>query len=417
VTFVANPVATGVAGRPLIEAIHVRNYRALKDVELKELTPLTVLLGPNGSGKSTLFDVFNFLSETFKIGLRSAWDQRNRGREIRSRGESGPVVIELRYREAPRQPVITYHLSIDERAGAPVVAEEWMRWTRSGGSGRPFKFLDYKDGRGSVISGNDPDNVAERSSVPLRSADLLAVNTLGQLAEHPRVAALREFVMDWYVSYLTIDSTREQPVAGPQEHLNKTGSNLANVIQHLLEQHPGVLTEIFRKLSARVPQVERIQPEIMADGRLLLLLKDRPFKEPILAKFASDGTLKLLAYLVVLNDPSPPRFIGVEEPENFLFPSLLQGLGEECRAASERAQLLVTTHSPLFIEALQPKEVRVLYRGDDGFTRIARASEIEGIPQFIAEGATIGELFAEGRLSPGSGTSHARPAPRTTHAK
>src|SRR5436305_119003 len=57
-----------------VESLRVQNYRSLKDVELKNLTPLTVFLGPNGSGKPTLFDVFAFLSECFSEGLGRAWD-------------------------------------------------------------------------------------------------------------------------------------------------------------------------------------------------------------------------------------------------------------------------------------------------------------------------------------------------------
>ena len=79
-------------------------------------------------------------------------------------------------------------------------------------------------------------------------------------------------------------------------------------------------------------------------------LKDAPFEQPILSRFSSDGTLKMLAYLVVLEDPSPPRFIGIEEPENFLHPRLLAELGEECHRATEHSQLLVTTHSLVFSE-------------------------------------------------------------------
>ena len=84
----------------------------------------------------------------------------------------------------------------------------------------------------------------------------------------------------------------------------------------------------------------------MPDNRLLLQVKDAPFDRPVMAKFASDGTLKMLAYLVVLYDPSPPQLIGIEEPENQLHPRLLAELVEECRGASERTQLMITTHSP-----------------------------------------------------------------------
>src|SRR5437867_2046319 len=92
-----------------IEAIRIQNYRALRDVSLSSLSRLTTLLGPNGSGKSTLFDAFAFLSECFSVGLRRAWDKRGRFKELRSRGADGPIVIEVRYREDPNRPIITYH--------------------------------------------------------------------------------------------------------------------------------------------------------------------------------------------------------------------------------------------------------------------------------------------------------------------
>jgi predicted ATPase len=99
---------------PRIEYLKICNYRAIKDLELKDITPLTVFLGPNGSGKSTIFDVFAFLSECFQFGLRRAWDKRGRFRELRTRGIEDPIVIELKYRERSKSPVITYHLAIDE---------------------------------------------------------------------------------------------------------------------------------------------------------------------------------------------------------------------------------------------------------------------------------------------------------------
>ena len=174
---------------PRIERLKVRNFRALRDVELTHLTPLTVLLGPNGSGKSTVFDVFAFLAECFESGLRRAWDKRGRGRELKSRGGEGPALIEIAYREQPRRSLITYHLEVDERKGRPVVVSEWLRWKR-GRYGAPFRFLDYADGNGRVISGELPDAQDERIEVPLSSPDTLAVNALGQLAENPRVVAL-----------------------------------------------------------------------------------------------------------------------------------------------------------------------------------------------------------------------------------
>lgn len=394
-----------------ITYLRVENFRALRKVEFKDITPLTVLLGPNGSGKSTVFDVFAFLSECFDSGLRRAWDRRGRAKELKSRGATGPVVIEIKYKE-PGYPIITYHLAVDERNGSPVVAEEWLSWRRAT-HGQPFRFLDYKEGRGKAASGDKPDEQDTRIEIPLKSPDLIAVSALGQFAEHPRVAALRDFITGWYVSYFSVDNTRGQPEAGPQERLSRTGDNLANVIQYLGERHPDRLKEIFAALRARVPQIEKVLADAMPDGRLLLSIKDAPFDHPILARFASDGTLKMLAYLVLLYDPSPPPFIGVEEPENFLHPRLLYGLAEECRSSAERGQLLVTTHSPFFLNALRPREVRVLYRAEDGYTQVKIASELPGVVEFMDEGAQLGDLWLEGHFGVGDPlTNQGAPRPR-----
>ena len=383
-----------------IEYLRVQNFRALRDVELKKLTPMTVLLGPNGSGKSTVFDVFAFLAECFESGLRRAWDKRGRARELKTRGADGPLVIEIKYRERPKTPLITYHLSVDESAGAPVVVHESLAWKRKS-HGRPFRFLEYQRGSGQAVSGEVPDEQDERAQIPLSSPDLLAVNALGQFQDHPRVGALRNFIIGWHVSYLSADSARGQPEAGPHERLTKTGDNLANVIQHLAERHPDRLDRVFKTLRRRVPRIERVLAETMPDGRLLLQIKDAPFNNPVLARFASDGTLKMLAYLVLIYDPTPPPFIGIEEPENFLHPRLLPGLAEECRAACQRTQLLVTTHSPFFLNGLRPEEVRALWRDELGCTQTRRIAELPGVREFVEEGAHLGSLWMEGHFRVG----------------
>ena len=388
---------------PRIEYLRVQNYRALKDIELKDLKPLTVLVGPNGSGKSTLFDVFAFLAESFQSGLRRAWDKRGRFKELRTRGEQGNLIFDVKYRERRAEPLITYHLEIGEDAKGPFVSRESLSWRRAS-HGRPFKFLDFgreTPGMGEVITWDMPDEEDTRSEEKLASRELLAVNTLGQLAKHPRVGALRRFIAGWYLSYLSADNTRGVPEAGPQERLSTTGDNLPNVVQYLKEGYEERLNLILKKLSQRVPRLEKVEAEVMPDGRLLLQVKDAPFEKPVMAKFASDGTLKMLAYLTLLFDPDPPPLIGIEEPENQLHPRLLFDLAEECRAASAAAQLMVTTHSPFFVNALRADEVWVLYRNEDGFTQARRAADMSRIGIFMEQGALLGQLWMEGHFEVG----------------
>ena len=142
----------------------------------------------------------------------------------------------------------------------------------------------------------------------------------------------------------------------------------------------------------------------MPNGQLLLQIKDAPFQEPILAKFASDGTLKMLAYLTILYDPSPPQVLGIEEPENHLHPRLLPALAEECRAATASTQLMVTTHSPFFVDGLKPEEVWVLYRDENGFTQAKRTSAMQGVKEFIQNGALLGQLWMEDYFDVGKPT-------------
>ena len=384
-------------GIPRVEYMKVRNFRVLQEVEFRDLTPMTVLLGPNGSGKSSVFDVFAFLAECFEVGLRSAWDRRGRAKELKTRDSRGPIIIEIKYRERPSTRLITYHLEIDEDGGSPVVAHERLAW-RPGRWGRPFHFLDYRNGKGGATGGEAPDVEDERRQTPLKSSDLLAVNALGQLQEHPRVAAFRDFVMGWHVSRLPADNARGQPEAGPQEHLSTMGNNLANVVQYLSAHHSTRLEKIFEILRRRVPRIDRILADAAPDGRLSLQIKDAPFGSPILARFSSDGTLKMLAYMVLLHDPAPPSFIGIGEPENFLHPRLLLELSEEFRAACQHTQLLVATHSPFFVDALRAEEVRVLWRNEAGHTQAQRVADLNRVVAFMKNGAHLGDLWMEGHL-------------------
>lgn len=389
-----------VRDRPQVESLRVVNFRALRDVKLEKLTPLTVLLGPNGSGKSTVFDVFAFLSDCFGEGLRKAWDKRGRFKELRSRGSDGPIIIELQYRESRKAYPTTYHLEIGESKDGPVIEKEWMRCKRKR-PGAPFYSLDYRLGKGWVISGEVPEEKDTRISVKLALPEYLAVNSLGQLADNPRVAALRRFITGWHLPDLSADITRGNPQVGAAEHLSATGANLPNALLWLKDHYPDRLEKILSILRERIPSFQDIIVQVLGDGRLLLFFKDSPFDEPISTNFVSDGTMKFLAYLTMLYDPQPPPLIGIEEPENYLHPKLLYDLAEECNLSSERAQLLVTTHSPFFIDALAPEQVRVLYRDEKGYTCVRRTADMPGIAEFIREGAKLGDLWMEGHFDAG----------------
>ena len=165
-----------------------------------------------------------------------------------------------------------------------------------------------------------------------------------------------------------------------------------------------------------MPRLETVDTELMMDGRRVLKIKDAPFEQPILAKFVSDGTLKLLSYLILFHNRQPPQLIGIEEPENYLHPRLLTGLGDACRIACMTSQFMITTHSPRFVNELYPDEVWIFYRNEQGFTVCKRSSEMQGIEQLLDEGGKLGQLWMEGFFEFGDPLTNAGGPKRGQHA-
>lgn len=400
---------------PHIESLRIKNYRALRDLTLKHLKPLSVFLGANGSGKSTLFDVFAFLAECFTAGLRQAWSKRGGLKELRTRGSEGAIEFEIKYREEPGYPIITYTLSIDEDAEGPFIETETLKWRR-GSQGKHVRFLDFSGGKGSLIPGDTPSEDTEQIHERLDEPSILAVNVFGQSGQYPRVGALRRFITDWHLSYLSTEAIREPTEAVRHNRLSKTGNNLPAVIQNLKERYPERLNKIITILSNWVPHFQTVEVESILDGYFSLKIKESPFEKPILAKFAAEGTLKLLSYLTLFHDRLPPQLIGIEEPESYLHPRLLSGLVGECIEVSAVSQLIVTTHSPRFVNELRAEEVWVLYRDEHGFANCKRTSDMPGINEFLETGGKLGQLWMEGYFESGDPLTNAGMPIGDTHA-
>lgn len=412
---------------PLIEGFRIRNFRTLRDVQLgklwndrnQPLTPMTVVIGQNGVGKSSLFDGFGLLADCLRHGVEEACDMRQRGgfERLRSQGSNGPIEFEVYYREDAHNRPITYELSIDVSKGEnrPYVARERLRQRRKGQStGRPYSFLWLEGGRGVAWKGEyegqqqetmDIEDViqsaknesAENEEVQLDSPRMLGVATLGSLKQHPRIAAFRRFIEGWYLSYFTPDAARSLPLAGPQKHLNMHGDNLGNVVQFMEREHQGRFQRILDQIAKKIPGVRKIDTDRSADGRLLLRFNDRGFEDPFYAQQMSDGTLKVFAYLLMLEDPAPPPFICIEEPENGLYHKLLAALAEEFRAHATGqkggSQVFITTHQPYFVDALRPEEVWILEKQEDGFSTVRRASADPVVVEMVNQELPLGGLW------------------------
>lgn len=399
----------------IIEGFRVQNFRALRDVTLgklsgekagEPLTPFTVVIGKNGSGKSTLFDAFGFVADCLATDVEAACDMKQRGgfERMRSNGVIEPIRFEIYYREAQNERPISYELAIDLDAnGRPFVLSEVLKQRRKGQKyGRPFPFLRLSYGKGTVWAGEDAvegegeeDNAS--TAVELTDPRELGISTLGTLKEHPRIRKFRDFLKGWYLSYFYPDAARSLPTAGPQRHLNVHGDNIGNVVQFMEREHKDRFNSILARIASKIPGIAKIDTKVTDDKRVLLRFNDGAFGDPFFAQQMSDGTLKMFAYLLLLEDPEPPPFICIEEPENGLYHKLLEALAQEFRAHAtgkkNAPQVFVTTHQPYFVDALSPEEVWILEKGLDGYSTIRRASELEVVRNLVAEGLPLGGLW------------------------
>jgi predicted ATPase len=385
-----------------IESITIKNYRLFRDAKLVNIPRLCVLVGANGTGKSTLFDVFSFLKDALSGNVGKALSRRGGYREVASRGFAHePIEITLQFRLdiAGHERLVTYVLKIalDEK-GKPQVEREVLRYKR-GPHGAPFHFLAFSKGKGYAITNeedfSDRDEQLKREEQEL-APDILAIKGLGQFERFKAASAFRAMIEDWHISDFHVSAARPTQEDGFAEHLSTRGDNLSLVASYLFENHPDEFNRVLEAMRRRVPGVSAVDSRQTEDGRLVLRFQDGNFKDPFIANHVSDGTIKMFAYLVLLNDPKPYPLLAVEEPENQLYPTLFPELAEEFRNYAERGgQVFISTHSPDFLNALKLDEIYCL-RKEQGFTAITRASDSENLRALVDAGDLPGYLWKQG---------------------
>ena len=373
-----------------IKSIELRNYRLFRHAKLTDLPTMVTLVGANGSGKSTLFDALSFLKDALKDNVADAVAQRGGFRELVSRGGSGPLSIVVTFRKsgAPR---VSYSIEIANDSGRPIVHKELLgQMDLQKGL---LRLVHASRGKGSALAMSD-DQFAERT-IELEDPSALAIKGLGQFKEFRAASELSELLESWYISDFHIGDARPSAEAGYAEHISARGDNLAQVAHSLYEHHPHRFQRILEVMRARVPGVTSVEAKPTVDGRLVLRFQDGNFRDPFIARYVSDGTIKMFAYLVLLHDPKPHPLLAVEEPENQLYPALLRELAEEFRDYARRGgQVFVSTHSPEFLNGVKLDEIYWLVK-KDGFATVRRASESKLLRDLYAEGDLPGALWKQ----------------------
>jgi len=385
-----------------IVSIKIKNYRLFESIEIKNIPGFCVIVGANGTGKSTLFDIFGFLRDALKNNIRQALQVRGGFDEVITRGKKQEdIEIELKFRmkilETER--LVTYVLIVGQEKKRPVIKREILRYKR-GEYGSPYHFLDFQKGKGYAITNEEnfdqTEEHLEREEQQLESPDILAIKGLGQFQRFKAASAFRSLIENWHVSDFHISDARGSKDALYAEHLSPTGDNLAIVAQYIYQDYPEIFQQILEKMRDRVPGISQVEAKNTADGRLILRFQDQAFKDPFIDRYVSDGTMKMFAYLILLFDPKPHPLLCVEEPENQLYPTLLQELAEEFASYSDRGgQVFISTHSPDFLNAVPLDSIFWLIK-EQGITKIYKATNNPTLKALVEAGDLPGYLWNQG---------------------
>ena len=366
-------------GKRLIEKIRLRNILSFGDKgEEIELQPLNIIIGQNASGKSNLVDVLKLLRSLPQDKGLATFISKNGGVNEwfwKGRHTDNYAEIKIYYKGKPLQ--ISYKIQITED---------------------PF------DSRVSifnetVISEKTGKILIERDT--LNEESFLGFSYRQQKDElvFPRFE-LRHF-FNALVTYTDLQTNRASEIRRPQipdapnDFLEESGSNLALVLNDL-EHRGNEKDKIVENLKKFNPQIKDYSVRILG-GTVQLFIREEGLEKPISAMRLSDGTLRYLCLLAILCHPEPPPLICIEEPETGLHPDILPTIAELMKEASQRTQLIVTTHSDILVSAFSdmPEAVLVCEKDEDG-THFERL-EAERLKVWLEE-YTLGEAWLRGAI-------------------
>lgn len=361
-----------------VESLTSRNFLSFgpEAVEIR-LHSLNLLIGTNGAGKSNLIEAISLMASTpgdlshfFRIGGGSSHFIWKGGRENQS---ASVEILGKKFDESPFRHSLSFAIS---GQSYEVTSESIFEATPSG---RLSNSPSYSMKGATAVARINRKKVLIPTGVVGLSQSAISGFQPFDIDRSFRSLQRTYQRFEFYRARLfnQIDSARKAQNTDSQNgSLDEDGSNLAAVIARLLSDKSGRRT-IDRYMSAFYEGYESLSVQVQA-GTMLIYLHERGLRSPIPATRLSDGTLRWLALLAILADPHPAPLICIEEPETALHPDILVDLAQLLREASERCQLIVTTHSDTLVDAFtKTPECVLVCEKADGATTLKRLDREE----------------------------------------
>ena len=399
------------ASSPKLHNIGLTGFRSLASEQIVLDNP-TFLVGRNGAGKSNLADAFSFIAEAMTAPLPTVFDRRGGYRAVASRNglsrrsqEGLGIAVELRNIGVLEKFQATYGFALQPHGDDGFeVQQEVCTVTREDGSVMGFKRSDTGFVSNPAVDIREP--VEERGEMVLRPAVEHDALALPLVAGHYPFREVHDVLSGLRV--YKIDPLVLQSPQSPDEgrRLLANGSNAASVLKRLGRLFPEELPNVRDLLSAIVPSMIDVGPT-MYGNKLSLEFTQQLNSDhvPFDAADMSDGTLRALGLIAaVFQRPTPPVVV-IEEPELTMHPGAFGAILDLLRHASERMQVVVTTHSPDILDArwIEERHLRLL-EWEEGKTKVSRISDASR--EILAEGVMCaGELLRSNALRAGDPSS------------
>lgn len=375
-----------------INRIKINGFRRLLSVDLP-VRPFMVLIGANGVGKSSMLDAFSLLSASASGNLNSILSQFGGIASILTRGKSETLSF-LVDMEVPGYRPLEYELHLEPKAAGYSIAKEVLSQERIGYAS-PFKHIDssFDDIKFYEIEENRlvrPD----WEHNPLETSLAQVPKMFRQPEELRRILATA-------TQYHVLDVGPRAPVKLPQPMKpaglpGPNGEDLVPFLYYLRESDRSRYEAVVDSLQAAFPDLKELNFPPVAAGILAMTWKDRKFDKPMYMNELSEGTLRFLWLVSLLQSPNLSTMTMIDEPEVSLHPELLNLLADLMREASKRTQLIVATHSDRFIRFLRPEEVVVMDIDEDGRATGTWADSLD-LDRWLAE-YSLDEVWRMGRM-------------------
>ncbi|MDP1591596.1 MAG: AAA family ATPase [Prosthecobacter sp.] len=365
-----------------------------------ELGSLNLLIGPNGSGKSNLIEVIDLMRAspkdysdvTRKGGGVGDWIWRGA-----SQGVSTIEVVHS-YHHRRREDMLFHTIEFMSRNQQFLLSDETVCLS----DGQPVYLSEGTDGAGSEVSIIIPEEDGggrKWAEAPIRYHNRSVLGQLLDSSRMPELAALTEsydqirVYRDWSFGRNTLFRT-PQPADMRRDRLEEDFSNLGLFLNRLKTEFPAAKRALLKALQDLYEGITDFEVNTNG-GTVQVFLHEGDFAIP--ATRLSDGTLRYLCLLAILCDPEPPPLICIEEPELGLHPDILPGLADLLRAASERTQLIVTTHSDILVDAMtEAPECVIVCEKHEGQTEMKRLDA--GELSVWLQKYRLGQLWIDGQL-------------------